>query len=653
MATCRFSRTRPLALCLLLFAPSIGIADSHKNHSTRNCLADSAAWVAQDLPVPGVVAGNAIWFDYNNDGRLDILMAGMSESGPVSGIYRNDSTGFVNIKAGICPLISERGLSWADIDNDGDLDFAIEGRTDTTSGQALTIVYRNDETSFVNLHANVMNLNGGSVTWIDSDNDGHLDLMISGSPDAGYSFETKLYRLINGQFYEVPSYFPGVWGSSIAWTDFEPDGYPDVVISGYGFGAQTRLFRNSMYQGVIGFEEVYAPVEGQTSFTAVNSGGLIWFDYNNDGFPDLLVTGTGYGGPAVAELYRNTQNAMFTRDTIALKGVCVSAVAVGDYDNDGYSDLAISGADDFATGSNPTTRIYHNEGGKTFVDIGASLVGTWFGSLDWGDYDRDGRLDLLVTGATVPRTHPTYGADLGPITVLYRNTVTVGANSAPSTPDGLNAQVSGQNVTLKWDPSTDVETDQQAITYNLMVGTEPGKFDIISPLSNTGSGFRRLPKPGSQGVRSSSSLTNLAPGTYFWRVQAIDNQYAGSSFSNEGTFTLTATSAREESVTPEAFQLEQNYPNPFNPTTTIRFAIAGVVAPSGAFRSGVEGPASTNVHLVVYDPLGREVAVLVDEYKGPGVYNYHFDGSGLSSGIYICRMTAGDFISSMKMLLMK
>jgi carboxypeptidase T len=102
-----------------------------------------------------------------------------------------------------------------------------------------------------------------------------------------------------------------------------------------------------------------------------------------------------------------------------------------------------------------------------------------------------------------------------------------------------------------------------------------------------------------------------------------------------------------QSELPEQMQLDQNFPNPFNPTTTIRFAIAGVVALSGS-----EGPA-TKVRLAVYDLLGREVAVLLDEMKEPGRYQATFNGQKLSSGVYLCRMTAEGFSTTRKMLLQK
>jgi len=622
---------------LLLAMLVCGMSASAQQHVSRsNALQDSIAWIPQNLPIPGIIAGNAIWFDHNNDGRLDILMAGMSENGPVSGIYRNDSASFSNVHADICPIISERGLAWGDIDNDGDIDFAVQGALDTSHNQPASRVYRSDSGTFVNMNAQIMDLSGGAVNWVDYDNDGHLDLFLNGSPDLGGSFASKLYRIIGGKFYEDPMPFPGVWGSSVSWADYDNDGFVDVVISGYGWGAQTRLFHNAMSRGVIDFDEVYSPVNGTAGFRAVNSGGLIWFDYDNDGFQDLLVTGAGYGGP-VATIYHNAQNGTFTEIQTTLKPVSVSAVAVGDYDNDGFVDIAVSGADDFFTGSNPTTKIYHNDGNGTFSDIGAVLIGTWFGSLDWGDFDNDGRLDLLVTGATLPRTHPTYGADLKPVTVLYRNTVSVDGNASPTTPQGLASHLESGGATFTWNASSDSETDQKAITYNVRVGTTPGGIDVVSPLSNISSGFRRLPKPGRQGSRTSATIRNLAPGTYYWSVQAVDHECAGSSFSETKTFTISPTSATGTPELPLEYSLGQNFPNPFNPSTTIRYGL----------------PLKSPVSLVVYNTLGQPVSQLLSGEQEAGYHEVHFDASGLATGVYFYRLQAGNSVLTRRLVLLK
>ncbi len=93
---------------------------------------------------------------------------------------------------------------------------------------------------------------------------------------------------------------------------------------------------------------------------------------------------------------------------------------------------------------------------------------------------------------------------------------------------------------------------------------------------------------------------------------------------------------------PKQFSLNQNYPNPFNPSTTIKFAIP---------NSGQGG--AIGVHLVVYDELGREVAVPVNERLNPGSYEAHFDASNISSGVYFYRLTAGVFTATKKMNLIK
>ena len=97
------------------------------------------------------------------------------------------------------------------------------------------------------------------------------------------------------------------------------------------------------------------------------------------------------------------------------------------------------------------------------------------------------------------------------------------------------------------------------------------------------------------------------------------------------------TDVTDEPELKTGFQLKQNYPNPFNPSTIIKFTI----------------PSQETAHLAVYDTMGREVATLVNGYKAAGEYEVEFDASGLSSGVYFYRLTAGSYKQVRKMLLLK
>ena len=83
--------------------------------------------------------------------------------------------------------------------------------------------------------------------------------------------------------------------------------------------------------------------------------------------------------------------------------------------------------------------------------------------------------------------------------------------------------------------------------------------------------------------------------------------------------------------------LDQNYPNPFNPTTVVNYQL----------------PTASDVKLVVYDILGREVAVLVNERKPAGNYQVTFDATRLSTGVYVYRLTTAEYTQCRKMVLAK
>ena len=88
---------------------------------------------------------------------------------------------------------------------------------------------------------------------------------------------------------------------------------------------------------------------------------------------------------------------------------------------------------------------------------------------------------------------------------------------------------------------------------------------------------------------------------------------------------------------PDEYELVGNYPNPFNPTTKISYQL----------------PNKAQVTLKIYDLLGREVAILVNEEKQAGKYEVEFDASSLSSGVYLYRISINDFVKTMKMMVVK
>jgi len=104
----------------------------------------------------------------------------------------------------------------------------------------------------------------------------------------------------------------------------------------------------------------------------------------------------------------------------------------------------------------------------------------------------------------------------------------------------------------------------------------------------------------------------------------------------DGTFAYSPEVEVEVSL-PLEYSLEQNFPNPFNPTTTIRYAI----------------PEDNFVSIKLYDVLGNEVAVLVNEYKSIGEHKVDFNAVGLSSGIYFYYLKSGDFTEIKKMTYLK
>jgi subtilisin-like proprotein convertase family protein len=159
-----------------------------------------------------------------------------------------------------------------------------------------------------------------------------------------------------------------------------------------------------------------------------------------------------------------------------------------------------------------------------------------------------------------------------------------------------------------------------AIAYNKSIAWLP-RVKPLNPLSST---FNGKSSKGFWKLRIRDVAGGDVGRLYVWGLQ-FNNQL------------ITGAEESAMGVLPEQPRLLQNYPNPFNPRTVVRYQLS-VASP---------------VRLAVYDLLGREVAVLVDERKDAGSYNVSFDASGLASGVYFYRIQAGDFIQTRRMILLK
>jgi len=133
-------------------------------------------------------------------------------------------------------------------------------------------------------------------------------------------------------------------------------------------------------------------------------------------------------------------------------------------------------------------------------------------------------------------------------------------------------------------------------------------------------------------LRAGNKIASLT-GVIFYN----NNRYKFVPRSNADFVGVSLTGVRREQAVATAYGLEQNYPNPFNPATTIRYSI----------------PQAGAVTLKVFNVIGQEVATLVNERQERGIYSVKFDASRLASGLYLYRVTAGDFVQVKKMMLLK
>jgi hypothetical protein len=477
--------------------------------------------------LPGVRRGAVAWGDYDNDGRLDLLLTGATNvptapfGTPIAQVWRSTSSGFSNVNAGL-PGVASGSVAWGDYDNDGWLDFLLTGSKTNNPSGAIAQIWRNTGTGFININAGLPGVYGGtnvnSVAWGDYNNDGRLDILMTGLT-ASTNPITQLWRNTPlGFVLDTDVVLPGLYESSVAWGDYDNDGWLDMVLTGLGSETYiSEVWRNTGS----GFSKITVP-----GLPQVGRSSVAWGDFDNDTRLDILLTGTStmfqHG-----DIWRNTGSGFSRLALFSLPFAGAGVTSWGDYDSDGGLDILI-GCSSSSVG--PGGWIYRNNRNQRFSDIGAGLPALSSGASAWGDYDRDGRLDIVLTGLTSSNTL---------ISQVWRN-FGPETNRFPAAPSGLTVSVSNSVAVLAWSAGADPETPVAGLSYNLRIGTTPGGSDVIGPMSDS-NGLRSVPRLGNAQM-GLTAVFKFETGTpYYWSVQTVDSAFAGSPFAPESSFKILPT----------------------------------------------------------------------------------------------------------------
>ncbi len=584
----------------------------------------------------GVLAGS--WFrfvDIDADGDLDLFCEAQSST---LNMYRNNGSRFLanfsleitGVKDSSGSLILNESISvpaFADPDGDGDLDFFsgnsvgsiwyYENVGSPTSFRFRFVTDRYQNIIIIGAIAKASGIRrvqhgAMAIAFADIDNDGDRDLFW------GDFFNHSLYYLqnqgtaTNPQFVLVDSTFAdeavvqstGFNMPSIV--DIDGDGRLDMfigVLTGSSSTANLHYYRN--VGTPIAHQFQLQTTDFLPSIDVGSASSPTFADIDNDGDLDLLV-GSEDGKLALYERRGASEFRFVTNSFVALPGLFNLSPTFGDITGDGVLEL-------IAGDANGKVRLYRNSGGWN-DDTTFQLRPVSFGqnaSPALVDIDNDGRKDLFVgTGGGRVSYYHNDGTISTPNFVLQTNfflSVDVGDDAKPAFADldgdsDLDMIVGYRDGRLSY-----WRNDGSASTPSF--SSVSNSFGGVTAVIRSAPAFCDVDEDG----RLDLFLGNMKGGLYYYR----NRPYVV--------------------VPPEAFLLQQNFPNPFNSGTMIRYDVAE----------------KSHVTLKVYNLLGQEIQSLVDETQLAASYQVLFEARGLASGVYFCRMVAGERIQVRKLMLLR
>lgn len=365
---------RPAHLFLLLMLFSVSLT--------------AQVYVEHPSPAKGMVQASVQWFQTSSG--LDLLVSGeeVGRQSKVGTYYYKQANGsrFSVMSSGL-PDFFNGSSDVGDFNQDGRNDIVLTGMG--ANGNLVSGVFlQNGNGTFSKADIQLPALAHGSVAFGDFNKDNSLDVLITGR-DGSNRLVSALFRNDAGKLTKVETPLPGVQYGMAAFGDVNADGYPEIFITGQSSkGLITQLFAN---QGGTFRATTQA-------FPGLKHSAVAWADFNEDGILDFVLAGADDNENPYTRIFKGNKNLYFDQQSVyGIRQLKNASIDAGDFDADGDIDFIMTGE----SLERPYTVLYENVKGFTFRDFLAGLPGVSDGTARFGDFDRDGDLDLYLTGIDV------------------------------------------------------------------------------------------------------------------------------------------------------------------------------------------------------------------------------------------------------------
>lgn len=546
------------------------------------------------------------------------------------------------------------GVAWVDINNDGFPDLIISNGGAAGVKQRNFIYLNNGNGTFTKVTSGDIiqdsSISNGA-TIADYDNDGFPDIFIANRN----SNANLLFKNINGTSFQrisTGSIVTDVGNTNGAsWVDYNNDGFVDLYA--VNFMGTRFLYKNNGNGTFTKIDTGLVVTESTTSITCS------FGDYDNDNLPDLFIANPGSGN----ELFHNEGNGYFKK-IISGSGVDNVGISMsgtwGDYDNDGYLDLFV------ANQQGTKNFLYHNERNGTFRKITTGDIvndTSWGISGSWVDYDNDGYLDLFVTNWNNHKNF-LYHND-GPPNFTFTKILT-----------GDIVNDIGNSMAAAWG---DYDNDGYP---DLFVANRGNLNNFLYKNNNTGNNWINFTCTGMTSNKSAIGtkvrIKAKLNGADTWQLREISAQQGYNSENDlrvsfgigqstiidsvivqwpsgiKDVFTNILSDKFYKITEGSGIQIITTIKN-FSDSKPSEFIMLqnypNPFNPSTTIKYSI--PDANNVRIIINDVIGKHVAVPVNEFKPAGEYSFVFNSGSLPSGIYFYTLISGNLRLTKKMVIMK